>query len=199
METVIITEKTIPIFSRSKNPRRSVRSSENLVTPDYNHISSIRGGLVSSSSSSFSSFYPQQPPLLPLPIARSVSYIPPSQNLGKPKPKYLTPKKPKSCSYSVGNQKMKGNDPSRFKSAASTDRLGQDPAALPPRVLKDRSLQIDLGDFSGSIFSLSPHPSSLPLPKFSLQSKAKTRCNAEASEGIDAGATDNLRRLLRLR
>ncbi|XP_068645355.1 uncharacterized protein [Aristolochia californica] len=204
METVIYTEKTIPTFCQSKNPRRRVRSSENLVTPDYNHISSICGGLVSSPFSSFSSFYPQQPPLLPLPIARSVSYIPPSQKFGKTKPLNLTPEKPKSCSSAGNYQKIKGKDPSQFKTAASTDRLGQDSVDLPPspanrQVLKARSLQIDVDDFSGSIFSLSPHPSNLPLPKFSLQPKAKTRCNAEASEGIDAGATDNLRRMLRLR
>ncbi|KAG9442689.1 hypothetical protein H6P81_018543 [Aristolochia fimbriata] len=191
METMIYTEKAISGF---KNPRRNVRSSENLVTPEFNLVSSIRGGLVSSSFSSFPSFNAQQPPLLPLPIARSVSFIPPTQRFGKTKPQInLTPKKPKSAS-SGGNQKVRtgGN---QSKTAAGV----VDPAALPARVLKARSLQIDLDDFSGSIFSLSPHPSSLPLPKFSLQPKAKIRCNAEASEGIDAGATDNLRRLLRLR
>jgi hypothetical protein len=46
------------------------------------------------------------------------------------------------------------------------------------------------------VFTLSPHPSSLPLPKFSM--KPKRSCTAEAS-GVDAGATDNLRRLLRIR
>ncbi|CAN4094006.1 unnamed protein product [Withania somnifera] len=45
--------------------------------------------------------------------------------------------------------------------------------------------------------TVSPPPSSLPLPTFSL--KPKLSCNAEASAGVDAGATDNLRRLLRLR
>ncbi|KAF3622166.1 hypothetical protein FXO38_31428 [Capsicum annuum] len=45
--------------------------------------------------------------------------------------------------------------------------------------------------------TVSPPPSSLPLPTFSL--RPKLSCNAEASAGVDAGATDNLRRLLRLR
>jgi hypothetical protein len=54
----------------------------------------------------------------------------------------------------------------------------------------------DFEKFSGSAFALSPHPSSLPLPKFSM--RPKLSCSAEAA-GIDAGATDNLRRLLRLR
>ncbi|XP_060199851.1 uncharacterized protein LOC132628134 [Lycium barbarum] len=44
--------------------------------------------------------------------------------------------------------------------------------------------------------TISPPPSSLPLPTFSL--RPKLSCNAEASAGVDAGATDNLRRLLRL-
>lgn len=45
--------------------------------------------------------------------------------------------------------------------------------------------------------TVSPPPSSLPLPTFSL--RPKLSCNVEASAGVDAGATDNLRRLLRLR
>ncbi|MCD7457260.1 hypothetical protein HAX54_034649 [Datura stramonium] len=53
--------------------------------------------------------------------------------------------------------------------------------------------------FSSSVVftTVSPPPSSLPLPTFSL--RPKLSCNAEASAGVDAGATDNLRRLLRLR
>lgn len=46
--------------------------------------------------------------------------------------------------------------------------------------------------------TVSPPPSSLPLPTFSLRPKIIS-CNAEASAGVDTGATDNLRRLLRLR
>lgn len=47
-----------------------------------------------------------------------------------------------------------------------------------------------------SIFLASPHPSSLPLPKFSVQRSCRV---VESLDGIDARATDNLRRLLRLR
>lgn len=46
--------------------------------------------------------------------------------------------------------------------------------------------------------TISPPPSSLPLPTFSLRPK-QLSCNAEAATGVDTGATDNLRRLLRLR
>lgn len=53
-------------------------------------------------------------------------------------------------------------------------------------------------EFSGSMaFTISPPPpSSLPLPTFSL--RPKLSCNAQAA-GVDAGATDDLRRILRLR
>ncbi|GFP95244.1 hypothetical protein PHJA_001668800 [Phtheirospermum japonicum] len=58
----------------------------------------------------------------------------------------------------------------------------------------DSNHQVDL--FSGpATFTISPPPSSLPLPTFSLRPKLSCR----AAAGIDAGATDDLRRLLRLR
>ncbi|KAF1885380.1 hypothetical protein Lal_00029269 [Lupinus albus] len=46
------------------------------------------------------------------------------------------------------------------------------------------------------VFNMSPPPSSLPLPKFSVKSKFSS--NKDTSTGVDTGATDNLRRLLRL-
>ncbi|KAL1533353.1 hypothetical protein AAHA92_33246 [Salvia divinorum] len=52
----------------------------------------------------------------------------------------------------------------------------------------------EMGDiFSGSAV-FSPPPSSLPLPTFTM--RPKLSCQAA---GVDAGATDGLRRLLRLR
>ncbi|PSS19855.1 Protein cramped-like [Actinidia chinensis var. chinensis] len=84
----------------------------------------------------------------------------------------LTPKKSKSSSPKKGDVKRD------LKSTAPAGSV------------------MDLELFSGSVtFTLSPPPSSLPLPNFSL--RPKLRCNAEAG-GIDAGATDNLRRLLRI-
>ncbi|KAJ9165949.1 hypothetical protein P3X46_020760 [Hevea brasiliensis] len=97
---------------------------------------------------------------------------------------------------------------------ASTVPLGPDPNDLPKDVSKVLSSSsspsssliagngvvpigiTDLDTLSCSLFALSPHPSSLPLPKFFM--RPKLSCNAEAA-GINAGATDNLRRLLRLR
>ncbi|GFP86350.1 hypothetical protein PHJA_000778800 [Phtheirospermum japonicum] len=58
----------------------------------------------------------------------------------------------------------------------------------------DSNNQVDL--FSGpTTFTISPPPSSMPLPTFSLRPKLSCR----AAVGIDAGATDDLWRLLRLR
>jgi hypothetical protein len=58
-------------------------------------------------------------------------------------------------------------------------------------------------------YSISPPPSSLPLPGLALlrpKMKRTTACNSEAvfeaaklsNSGVDNGATDNLRRILRL-
>ncbi|KAL4576718.1 hypothetical protein LXL04_012816 [Taraxacum kok-saghyz] len=54
--------------------------------------------------------------------------------------------------------------------------------------------------FSGSVvFTPSPPPSSLSLPTFSLRPKLSCKAEAAAAgSGVDAGATDSLRRLLRL-
>ncbi|EYU36860.1 hypothetical protein MIMGU_mgv1a017640mg [Erythranthe guttata] len=55
----------------------------------------------------------------------------------------------------------------------------------------------EVGIFSGmAAFAISPLPSSLPLPTFSVRPKALiTCCKAEAATGIDTGATDYLRRM----
>lgn len=58
---------------------------------------------------------------------------------------------------------------------------------------------VPVDKFSGSIvFTPSPPPSSLPLPTFLL--RPKVSCHVEvAARGFDAGATDGLQRLLRIR
>uniref|UniRef100_A0A803NK53 Uncharacterized protein n=1 Tax=Cannabis sativa TaxID=3483 RepID=A0A803NK53_CANSA len=136
----------------------------------------------------------------------SCPLLPPPTNTRKTNRDHsLTPKKSKSkpTSAKVSSLMMKSSSQSMV--IASTNRLGPDPNDLPKALTTKKSsssvcsvvnLVEDLHTFSGSVFSLAPPPSSLPLPRFSL--KPKLSCNAEAA-GIDAGATDNLRRLLRLR
>ncbi|KAK7283423.1 hypothetical protein RIF29_12928 [Crotalaria pallida] len=143
----------------------------------------------------------QQPPLLPLPpnvssiihhqqqqhqphqLSRSMSCI---QNMAKKNRtrdmSLLTPKKSKPTKREEAKKRISSatqSSISDFLIVASDNPWGPDPKHLP------KNLTV-----------LSPPPSSLPLPKFCLRSKLS--CNAEAA-GVDAGATDNLRQLLRLR
>ncbi|XP_019152426.1 PREDICTED: uncharacterized protein LOC109149222 [Ipomoea nil] len=165
------------------------------------------------------SVHQQQPPLLPLPISnggysmnfsqsRTLSCPP---NYGRPnnnsknrsRDPSLTPKKSKQ---KISKSPKKEDFEKKMKSAKEVVApLGPDPEHLPKHVVVPKVLSFsstekddDEGDkFSGSVvFTLSPPPSSLPLPTFSL--RPKLSCKAEAA-GIDTGATDNLCRLLRLR
>lgn len=144
----------------------------------------------------------RQPPLLPLPAATprgGVLCFPPAKsNNGnrRSRDSSLTPKKSKS------HKKEARNFDSVLVVSSNSNNLGPDPKELPKSVDKvlpfmSSSDNID-GVFSGSaVFTISPPPSSLPLPTFSL--RPKLCCKAEAAAGIDTGATDDLRRLLRLR
>ncbi|CAJ1973200.1 unnamed protein product [Sphenostylis stenocarpa] len=129
----------------------------------------------------------QQPPLLPLPRA--------SRNI-RTRDMSLTPKKSKATK----REETKKRSGTQFLIMASENPRGPDPKDLPRLVLGMGNVN-DL--VSGYVFNLAPPPSSLPLPKFSLRSKLG--CNAEAAAataaggGVDDGATNNLRRLLRLR
>ncbi|XP_038884839.1 uncharacterized protein LOC120075485 [Benincasa hispida] len=162
----------------------------------------------------FSHRHHQQPPLLPLPRR---PFPPPETGATafcrpkcKSRDQSLTPKKSKPI------KRSKGGPPAvkstvEFVIVDSTNRLGPEPSHVPKDLWKVLGLQSSappcegsrsLGtaaemEFSGSAFSVSPPPSSVPLPKFSLRRKVVS-CNVEAA-GVDAGATDNLRRLLRLR
>ncbi|XWS25924.1 hypothetical protein CRYUN_Cryun27aG0109100 [Craigia yunnanensis] len=165
----------------------------------------------------------QQPPLLPLPIAnkplhsslpsrtRSLSSSPSNRKNNRTRDQSLTPKRSKSKQLTgkveePKKDQLKPTEATRTQAIskpfvlASANPLGPDPNDL-PKILTSSYLATgnvanDLEKFSGSVFTLSPPPSSLPLPKFSL--RPKLSCNAEAA-GVDAGATDNLRQLLRLR
>ncbi|KAI4316954.1 hypothetical protein L6164_024876 [Bauhinia variegata] len=153
----------------------------------------------------------QQPPLLPLPVSaaqqplvsrslnRGIS-CPPANRKNRTRQPSLTPKKSK-------RERVK-RDLKPEISNALDNRMGPDPNHLPLVLSRSASSLMgkdlaslaveNIETFSGSIFNLAPPPSSLPLPKFSL--RPKLGCNAQAqAAGIDTGATDNLRRILRLR
>lgn len=156
----------------------------------------------------------QQPPLLPLPRRP----LPPSetgatsffrQKCVKFRDQSLNPKKSKPIKRSRGPPAAKSTV--ELVIIDSTNRLGPEPCHVPkdlwrvlglrpsaPMCKSTRSWETAAEiEFSGSACSQSPPPSSVPLPKFSLRRKV-VGCNVEGA-GVDAGATDNLRRLLRLR
>ncbi|KAG7029446.1 hypothetical protein SDJN02_07785, partial [Cucurbita argyrosperma subsp. argyrosperma] len=151
----------------------------------------------------------QQPPLLPLPRRpfppTAVGPLPSCRPKGtKSRDQSLTPKKSKPIKRSRGPPALKST--AEFMIVDSTNRLGPEPSHVPKdlwRVLGLRSSAPPREggrrfetEFSGSAFGVSPPPSCVPLPKFTL--RREVSCNVEAA-GVDAGATDNLRRLLRLR
>lgn len=155
----------------------------------------------------------QQPPLLPLPItslqqplisgslSQGFSCPPPPTRRNRMRDVPLTPKRSKQARRQEVKRDLKpaSRSISKLLLVHSSIRLGPDPVDIPkhiPVVLTKASGEGKLETFSGSVFDLSPPPSSLPLPKFTL--RPKLGCNAEAAS-VDAGATDGLRRLLRLR
>ncbi|KAG5033798.1 hypothetical protein JHK87_008708 [Glycine soja] len=146
-----------------------------------------------SASSLFTHHCAQQPPLLPLPHVVSPTYgsgqglvVVVNKNKNRSRDMSLTPKKSKPT---------KREEAKKRSVTQSDNRWGPDPKDLPKVVLGMGNNHHDV--VSGAVFNLAPPPSSLPLPKFSLRSKLG--CNAEtAAGGVDDGATNNLRRLLRL-
>uniref|UniRef100_A0A2P2QLL1 Uncharacterized protein MANES_18G011900 n=1 Tax=Rhizophora mucronata TaxID=61149 RepID=A0A2P2QLL1_RHIMU len=161
----------------------------------------------------------QQPPLLPLPVSmpqsslsslgRRLSCPPTSRKNSRNRDHSLTPKKSKQPTKTVEPRpdgKLVNNV------VEASEPLGPDPSDLPKDVSKvlsslssslpcngisRRSLGVeDLDKLSGSVHTPSPHPSSLPLPKFSVRRPKLVSRTTEA--GVDDGATDSLRRLLRL-
>ncbi|XP_054796829.1 uncharacterized protein LOC129302173 [Prosopis cineraria] len=154
----------------------------------------------------------QKPPLLPLPISaaqqplisrslrQGFSYPPAPTRRNRIRDVSLTPKRSKQAKREEGKRDLKSvsRSISDLFLVHPSNRLGPDPVDIPkhlPVALTAASVERKFETFSGSVFNLSPPPSSLPLPKFSL--RPKLGGNAQAA-GVDAGATDDLRRLLRL-
>ncbi|TKY75260.1 hypothetical protein E2542_SST04027 [Spatholobus suberectus] len=188
--------------TRMKNPKQNGRG--NFVSDNPCENFDTYAGLLNppppSRAMSFSYSHPlsayvqQQPPLLPLPHVsqnRSSKGHVNCKNRTRDM-SLLTPKKSKPTKR---EEAKKRSGTQSILVVASDNRWGPDPKDLPKVVLGMGNIDDVV---SGSVFNLAPPPSSLPLPKFSLRSKLG--CNAGAAGGaIDDGATNNLRRLLRLR
>ncbi|KAJ0086196.1 hypothetical protein Patl1_09517 [Pistacia atlantica] len=210
-------QSLFPYNKQMKNPRKNTRSFNSKPGENMHRGLLLAPPLLSYSyppSHSLHNYQHQQPPpLLPLPIpnnSRNLSCPPTNKKSNRTRDQSLTPKKSKQPTTKRPQQEPKTDflKPAKEPIAeslifTSVDPLGPDPSDLPKNVSKVLCAGIDavsgfeFEKFSGSGFTISPPPSSLPLPKFSLRPKLIS-CNAEAA-GIDAGATDNLRRLLRLR
>lgn len=186
---------------RIKTPKKNGRGTFNIYNRSQNFDK--YAGLLNHPSRAMSLFnnqyyrQNQQPPLLPLPNVSAINHQQHpqlSRSLKKTKDMSLNPKKSKPTKREEAKKRSATQSISEFLIVASDNRWGPDPKDLPKHLLP---VVLTSKVFEGSVFNLSPPPSSLPLPKFFLRSKHS--CNAEAAADVDARATNNLRRLLRLR
>ncbi|KAL1542895.1 hypothetical protein AAHA92_19929 [Salvia divinorum] len=149
-------------------------------------------GLLQPPPPPFLTRHSSQPPLLPLPTAA------PRRTASSP-----AYKKPSNYPNSVTSNKSKSpkkqgkNSPKRSKDAAPSISFAARKCEIgggsrAAAAVGDQD-QVDIFS-SSAAFTFSPPPSSLPLPSFSLWPKL----SCKAAAGVDAGATDDLRRLLRL-
>ncbi|KAJ1290612.1 hypothetical protein BS78_02G257600 [Paspalum vaginatum] len=127
---------------------------------------------------------PPQPPLLPLPVQASPQYS--FQPVNRPAPR---------CHFAEPGP----NEPA---SAPITVAAPSKKRAAPATGLEEALHWTETED---SLYSVSPPPSSVPIPTSLLltvtaarTTQAPTPCAVEVAAGVDVGATDELRRLLRL-
>ncbi|KAK4434636.1 hypothetical protein Salat_0626400 [Sesamum alatum] len=146
------------------------------------------------------------PPLLPPPAAhrrRSNSSRGPScPPLNRNSDHRTTTSKPKKSKSPTKSPKIAvKKSPGRSSDAGmilDTDRKGlwkNDGEVFSSDSMGIMSTELSLERLGCGVFIISPPPSSLPLPTFSL--RPKLSCDTKAA-GMGNGATDNLRRLLRL-
>ncbi|PSS31242.1 hypothetical protein CEY00_Acc04538 [Actinidia chinensis var. chinensis] len=202
MEAILLrssSDQSISPYKQFRNSGKNYPSVVPRLSENHAPFSYFHGGLLHAPPHSLFYSYPpsvsvlnpqQQPPLLPLPIpnpnnndrTRGLSCPPINRKINGRSREHKKSKSPKKA------------DPKRdLKSIPSASSLGPDPKDV-SRVLSSAELYGNYGDLESSgVFTLSPPPSSLPLPTFSL--KPKLSCKAEVA-GIDAGVTDNLRRIL---
>ncbi|MBA0738319.1 hypothetical protein Gogos_011696 [Gossypium gossypioides] len=202
-------EKSVSPNKQLKNiPRRHSSGAHTSII----HGGGGGGGLFLAPPPSLSFSYPfyqaqHQPPLLPLPLPNKPLYTslpsrtptlsssPSNLKSNRYKDQSLTPPK-RSKSKQLSGKSV--GEPKKLQTRPTEGKKAQG-AISKPFVMASGGPQAaarDLERLSSSIFTLSPPPSSLPLPSFSL--RPKLGCKAEAGGGVDDGATDNLRRLLRL-
>lgn len=149
---------------------------------------------------------PNQPPLLPLPLHKTSSF--PSQLNQKRFAAPSAPKrKPRATKKEPRVQSKNTKIPlERKHSLCPVDDITNDENNMDEEILI--TSHVKDGDIL-DCYSISPPPSSLPLPGLALlrpRMKRTTACNSEAvfeeaklnNYGVDNGATDNLRRILRL-
>lgn len=225
MEAVLMSMNSTGNNNRIRNPKRNFGTTNRTLFPypsdDLSYL--VRGGHFTGIGLSPSIFRPpvnlhhfhQPPPLLPLPLPVSVPLKPQNLNIARSnsasvsnnnirvKKSSKNPKKPKNK-----KQDLKKPESSNIKTIepdvkdVSKDEDGHVVTRVFSSTINNKSCDdvLSFDEFSGSVmFTPSPPPSSLPLPTFSLRSKVS--CKAEASAvapSVDAGATDSLRRLLRL-
>ncbi|CAH8385498.1 unnamed protein product [Eruca vesicaria subsp. sativa] len=127
-----------------------------------------------------------QPPLLPLPRGNSSTLPLQPFNSSHPRVNSST----LSCAQTRATYET------HHKKVDSSPRLART-GSVPVWSNKPCDFPKGFDGYPGpTILLLSPPPSSLPMPKFSI--KSKVRCNAEAAGKTDV-ATDNIRRVLQLR
>ncbi|RLN35141.1 wiskott-Aldrich syndrome protein family member 1-like [Panicum miliaceum] len=154
------------------------------------------GGCASHQATKVASFprppAPPQPPLLPLPAQAPSRHPFQSQPASRP---VSRAKKPRCHDAAPG--------PRRMPAAAGASAPITAAAPSKKRVAPATGLEVEWTE-TGSLYSVSPPPSSVPMPTSLLLTvtaprKPPTACSVEvAGAGVDVSATDELRRLLGL-
>ncbi|KAL0697969.1 hypothetical protein Bca4012_054091 [Brassica carinata] len=130
-----------------------------------------------------------QPPLLPLPRVNSSSLPPQRVNNFRPRMKTL-PRAQARATSETQQKKVEYVE-------SAVQRLTRN-GSVPVRSNHPGNFPKGFDGYPGpAIILLSPPPSSLPMPRFTI--KPKLRCNAEAVGKVNDVASDNIRRVLRLR
>ncbi|KAF0924452.1 hypothetical protein E2562_010111 [Oryza meyeriana var. granulata] len=138
-----------------------------------------------------------QPPLLPLPVHLHAPPQHPAWPASRP---VQRAKKPRHAAVAAPSPKKTTPEQAQGASAPI-------PVAAPPkkRTAACEQEAVEWTTTTDSLYSVSPPPSCVPMPTSLLVSaagrKAPTACAVEVASGgggVDVGATDELRRLLRL-